>query len=263
MREPFTPLSPYARTTFYLVTLFYMHVEHTAGLLSWGQLPRLWGPLHEPQLAHVEWCYIPQALLPPRGAQPLVDAALRLVLPRTDCPHSIYWLSHLNALALILAALAPLVPLSVHWLGRRLPAIVAASTMCLLDGMFEGVRDSNHRWLLPTVCFVALSLDDPGRPSSGARMSCLCAAACIFACAAWSKLTGCAGSFSLHWATGESLHWALARRKTWSGRMLLQRPWLFPPVLASSTLVLELAGFYVLLSPVRAISQLVIAPQCM
>ena len=49
-------------------------------------------------------------------------------------------------------------------------ALLAALGMLLCAGLFEAARDTNHRWLLPSLCFGILALDDPAAdPGAGVR----------------------------------------------------------------------------------------------
>ena len=72
-------------------------------------------------------------------------------------------------------------------------SVLKAAGMLLCDGLFEAARDTNHRWLLPSLCFAILALDDPAAPSAGVREAVLVATSCVFGAAGYSKLTASTG----------------------------------------------------------------------
>ena len=249
-----TSLSARARGAFYLCTLLCMHAEQHLGLLKWRSLSPLFGPFHMVQLADEDWCFAPRSTLRLDGLQPAVDALVRGLVPREHCPQFIRYLAHLNSAALLIATFVSFFcPTWLGRLGRRLPAVVAACSMCVLECLFEATRDSNHRWLLPSFCCAALAMDDPLQPVRGVRHLAFTMAACIFGSAAWSKLTGCGASAwpSLQWAAGESLRWVTINSDTYGARLLAAHPCMYA-VASGGTIILELAGVALLLTSVRA-----------
>ena len=230
-----------SRALFYALTMINMHVEL-------GRAGRGWEWRTELGASAEGWCVTPQPLMDLSGLKTVADRVLRALVPPSECSAWMALLGPLNSLLLCAAALRVAWPSSrLARLARPAPALCAAC-MLLLNAIFQSVRDTNHRWVLVSLCCVVLALDDPSEPAEAAHAACAAAAGCLFGAAGWSKLTGLgAGAPSLRWASGDALRFALSgnRANTWAAE-LLQRPALLR-LSAAASLLLELGSPVVLL----------------
>jgi len=147
------------------------------------------------------------------------------------------------------------------WLVCRIPPIMTMCSFSLLEVTFQMVRDSNHRWSLPAVCIIFLALDNPLVPSVFIREQIITVSAWILAGAGYSKIhvtpnhpTDPAVYLTTTWMQGDTLRWHIGNafitneeaRQTWTLRAFLHlRQWTIP-ILASSTVLIELMGFFLL-----------------
>ena len=197
-----------------------------------------------------------------RGPSPAIHGS-------AACRAAAFWFGPYLAVTLVLCILTSIRPRRWPYLARRIPPLLAALGMLLCDGLFEAARDTNHRWLLPSLCFAILALDDPAAPVAGAREAVLVATSSVFGAAGCSKLTASTGWPQLGWARGQTLRWHLAtRRRLWAARLLLDHPPMMTAAAASTIffelsgvalLVLELAGLRRRLAPLRPAILVVLA----
>lgn len=158
-----------------------------------------------PQLVGAAWLWCEEkdlslfALPTGRGLLPLVDVlARRLTRGSVDvCKRRMTVLGYVTGAAHVAGAVGA-VP--------RLSALIAGASLLFLQALHQLGSGSNHRWLLPALAALCLSIDR--RDGSFGKRLLLVLTVAIFASAGYMKL--CNGrTCSFEWAGGGSLRWAL------------------------------------------------------
>ena len=165
-------------------------------------------PWRRPQLVGAAWLWCEERDLslfaPPsgKGALPLVDLLARRLtnVPLDQCRRRmtlVGWVTGVGHL------------LGVVGVFPRLSALIAGSSLLFLQALHQLGSGSNHRWLLPSLSALCLSIDN--RKESYGRRLLLVLTVAIFASAGYMKL--CNGpDCSIEWASGASLRWSLAKQ---------------------------------------------------
>ena len=196
-------------------------------------------PWRRPQLVGAAWLWCEERDLslfaPPsgKGALPLVDLLARRFtdVPLDQCRRRmtlVGWVTGVGHL------------LGVVGVFPRLSALIAGSSLLFLQALHQLGSGSNHRWLLPSLSALCLSIDN--RKESYGRRLLLVLTVAIFASAGYMKL--CNGpDCSMEWASGASLRWSLAKQNpVESGlymRELLRDSTLLARLASISTLIVE------------------------